>query len=266
MAPTEVMMLGQLPPLVRTSFMNPLTTSPLYPQNLLRPSVMSGLGATPMARLFRFPRAPRAPRFPGFGQVTVMTPGITAARVAFPMVGPGQARVGFRTPYAGPGGGFVTPGLSPGAFALGSLGRGLARAKAIAIGQIDESIEGTYEDTVDEALAAYDTSLNEADAVLTPQEMEAEILASETDAPGPGEAVMLPGTSIQVPQSVVVGGGLLATVSALASLYHGYKRNERKGTGPALGWGLVWFFMGASLPPVALTVAWAQGFGKSKGR
>lgn len=53
--------------------------------------------------------------------------------------------------------------------------------------------------------------------------------------------------------------GTLATASFVASLYHGYRRNN------SLGWGLWWGLMGSVFPIVTPTVAVAQGFAKRKG-
>ncbi len=58
-----------------------------------------------------------------------------------------------------------------------------------------------------------------------------------------------------------VGYPLLVTTSGALSLYHGYKRH-----GGSLGWGLGWFALGTLFPVVTPTVAFAQGFGKRKGR
>lgn len=52
--------------------------------------------------------------------------------------------------------------------------------------------------------------------------------------------------------------GVLSTVSAALSGYHGYKRNN------SLGWGLGWFVLGGIFPVVTPTIAFAQGFGKRK--
>ncbi len=56
----------------------------------------------------------------------------------------------------------------------------------------------------------------------------------------------------------------VATVSSLASVYHGYRRNTPKGAGPALGWGLWWGLMGAMFPLVTPVVGVAQGWAKPK--
>jgi hypothetical protein len=52
----------------------------------------------------------------------------------------------------------------------------------------------------------------------------------------------------------------LILASGAVSLYHGYKRNN------SLGWGLAWWLMGTAFPVITPTVAFAQGFGKRKGR
>lgn len=50
--------------------------------------------------------------------------------------------------------------------------------------------------------------------------------------------------------------GVLATASAAASAYHGYKRND------SIGWAIWWFFMGSLFPVITPVVAVAQGFGR----
>ncbi len=44
MAPTEVMMLGRVQPPLRQGYLNPPRTTPSFPQNLLRQTMMGGLG------------------------------------------------------------------------------------------------------------------------------------------------------------------------------------------------------------------------------
>jgi hypothetical protein len=53
--------------------------------------------------------------------------------------------------------------------------------------------------------------------------------------------------------------GLLATGSAIASGYHGIKRNNG-----SIGYGILWFFLGGLFPVITPVVAVAQGFAKSK--
>lgn len=53
-------------------------------------------------------------------------------------------------------------------------------------------------------------------------------------------------------------GGVLALVSAAASGYHGYRRNN------SIPWALVWFTLGGIFPIVTPVIAAAQGFGKRK--
>ena len=52
--------------------------------------------------------------------------------------------------------------------------------------------------------------------------------------------------------------GVLSTLSAAASGFHGYRRNN------SLGWGVGWFILGGICPVLTPTVAVAQGFGKPK--
>ncbi len=46
MAPSKIMMLGRVAPPTRAGFLNPPRTSPGVPQNLLRQTLLGGLGAT----------------------------------------------------------------------------------------------------------------------------------------------------------------------------------------------------------------------------
>jgi len=52
----------------------------------------------------------------------------------------------------------------------------------------------------------------------------------------------------------------LSTVSAAASAYHGYKRNQ------SVGWAAVWALMGGIFPVITPAVAVAQGFGQRERR
>jgi hypothetical protein len=52
--------------------------------------------------------------------------------------------------------------------------------------------------------------------------------------------------------------GLLSTASAVASTYHGYKRNQ------SVGWAIVWGLLGGMFPVITPTIAVAQGFGKKR--
>lgn len=52
--------------------------------------------------------------------------------------------------------------------------------------------------------------------------------------------------------------GALSVASAAASGYHGYRRNK------SIGWGVVWFGLGALFPVITPTIALAQGFGKER--
>jgi hypothetical protein len=54
--------------------------------------------------------------------------------------------------------------------------------------------------------------------------------------------------------------GLISAASAGVSGFHGYKRNN------SVGWGIAWFILGGMFPVITPTVAFAQGFGKRKGR
>lgn len=52
--------------------------------------------------------------------------------------------------------------------------------------------------------------------------------------------------------------GVLALLSAAASGYHGYRRNQ------SIGWAAVWFALGSIFPVVTPVIALAQGFGQKK--
>jgi hypothetical protein len=52
---------------------------------------------------------------------------------------------------------------------------------------------------------------------------------------------------------------IVSVASAIASGYHGVKRNRG-----SVGWGLVWFILGGAFPVLTPTIAVAQGFGKPK--
>jgi hypothetical protein len=263
---TEVMMLGGLgqvraardtepSPRWTTSYLPPARTTPQEPQNLLRQTYMNGLGQ------FRV-RSPAI--YPG----VIVTPTIDPARGRFVSPGLGPAR-------------FQSPGLGPGSlalFGLRGLGAGVRRTVAISLGRLG-SIEGDGPTPgvigdVDQALASYD----QESSAITPDDpfaLEKEILdqpvgvaqaaafaadtANVVNPGGNGSPAM--GVSIGT-QGAAIAWGSLATVSALASLYHGYKRHERSGVGPAIGWGLVWAFMGATFVGATPVVALAQGFGK----
>jgi hypothetical protein len=60
----------------------------------------------------------------------------------------------------------------------------------------------------------------------------------------------------RIPQGVWIGYSVLATVSAAASGYHGYKRNN------SIGWAIVWFLLGGWFPIIVPVISVAQGFAK----
>lgn len=244
MARTEVMMLGGLGqtsvyrpgrfgPRWTTSYLPPARTTPQEPQNLLRQTYMNGLGEI-------------------------------------------RVREGRRNPTG---------------FMLAGLGAGLQRTVAISLGRLG-SIEGSgptpgVVDDVDEALLSYDVQRGAAPP-SDPFALEKEILdmpvgVAQTAARAAGGAVgsgptpseMLPGNGAPTApasnpanvgfalgtQGASIAWGSLATVSAVAGIYHGYRRNRG-----SLGWGLWWGLMGATFPLVSIAVAAAQGFGKPRGR
>jgi hypothetical protein len=49
---------------------------------------------------------------------------------------------------------------------------------------------------------------------------------------------------------------LASLVAGPLCAYHGYKRND------SVGWGVVWFLLGAVFWPVAVPIALAQGYGE----
>lgn len=57
-----------------------------------------------------------------------------------------------------------------------------------------------------------------------------------------------------------VAGNALSLVSAAASAFHGYRRNQ------SIGWAVWWFFMGSIFPVFTPVIAIAQGYGKRKGQ
>jgi hypothetical protein len=211
--------LGSVSPRWTTSFLPPARTTPQEPQNLLRQTYMNGLG---------------------------------------------EYRV-----YSGQ--------RNPTGFLLSGLGAGLQRTVAIGLGRLG-AIEGPGPTPgvladVDEALMSFDIERG-LFAPTDPFALEKEILdqpvgvaqqaAQNADAPGVAPPVNSPG----VPAGNIgfafgstgatVAWGSLATVSALASMYHGYKRNN------SLGWGLWWGLMGATFPLIAPTVGFAQGWAKRR--
>lgn len=77
---------------------------------------------------------------------------------------------------------------------------------------------------------------------------------------GLGAAGEQAAASPDCPNGWKVAYGMLVTASGALSMYHGYRRNN------SLGWGLGWFALGTLFPVITPTVAFAQGFGKRKGR
>lgn len=128
MQPTEVMMLGRLQPDLRVDFLNPPRTSPSFPQNLMRQTVMNGVG-----RIAVNPDMVRA--VPGPGPMTVgqlpyrrgtrhraapFVGALGAAQLVTPAIGPGTAQL----TVAPASGRFMLPSVGPGQFRLFGLGQG----------------------------------------------------------------------------------------------------------------------------------------------
>jgi len=63
-------------------------------------------------------------------------------------------------------------------------------------------------------------------------------------------------TALAVSQPVRAVMYVAGTASVAALAYHGYKRNS------SIGWALVWGIFGGALWPLALPIAFAQGYGK----
>ena len=61
------------------------------------------------------------------------------------------------------------------------------------------------------------------------------------------------------PVATTIWGGI-AALSAGASAYHGYKRNN------SVGWAIWWGLMGGLFPIITPAIGLAQGFGKRRGR
>ena len=79
----------------------------------------------------------------------------------------------------------------------------------------------------------------------------------------PQPAGVITGQVTAVPAETSAIGGLytaLALATTMASVYHGYKRND------SIGWALGWGLFGSALPVVAIPVMLAQGFGDRKGK
>jgi hypothetical protein len=65
--------------------------------------------------------------------------------------------------------------------------------------------------------------------------------------------------SVSTAVSDVVNSGAFKTVSTVASIYHGYRRND------SVLWALAWGLASRIAPLVTPTVAAAQGYGRRKG-
>lgn len=61
-----------------------------------------------------------------------------------------------------------------------------------------------------------------------------------------------------LPVWVRVVYGLASTAGGVLGAYHGYKRHD------SIWGGLGWFFLGSMFWPIALPIAYAQGFGERK--
>lgn len=106
MPPTKVMMLGRIQPPLRQGYLNPPRTSPTFPQNLLRQTMLGGLGATGRA-------------LSGLG----MAPTPTPDQLAIPMVEATYDNVG--KPFPGQSAG----GTPPAAFGTPMADAGVVTAE-----------------------------------------------------------------------------------------------------------------------------------------
>ena len=87
------------------------------------------------------------------------------------------------------------------------------------------------------------------------EEIESEIYALELKEAGTASSGSGSGTPEKVEYGVM---GAISTISAAASGYHGYKRNN------SVGWAIGWFFLGGLFPIITPVIAYAQGFGKPR--
>lgn len=85
-----------------------------------------------------------------------------------------------------------------------------------------------------------------------------------TSGVDPNAASISPGSATghgPVGSFVPIMWGLLSTVSAAVSGYHGLKRHHG-----SIGWGLAWFALGGMFPILVPTIGFAQGYGKPMAR
>ena len=108
MAPSKIMMLGRLQPQARTGYLNPPRTSPQVPQNLLRQTLLGGLGSTGrmLSGLGQVVGSSENP----IGDVTTESAIVANDALANPTL-PGQAVPTTAAPVMGGNGdgGYVTP-------------------------------------------------------------------------------------------------------------------------------------------------------------
>lgn len=123
----------------------------------------------------------------------------------------------------------------------------------------DQKINGMYADHADE-LARLNSDLDkklQERKLLTPSTSEEDRLKldNEIDAIS---AKILEVQKLNSAQEIPLVYKALCTVSAAASGYHGYKRNQ------SVGWAISWFLLGGIFPVITPVIAIAQGFGKEK--
>ncbi len=143
----------------------------------------------------------------------------------------------------------------------GCSGCSVSPANLFGLGATEDQIQAMADGIIKEAGGLFfvsSTAIKNAMAVL-----------SDEDAQRLGQALIAKGVDASSVESAMsrqfgkAGGtstiwAVLATASAAASAYHGYKRNR------SVGWAIWWFFMGGLFPVVTPVIAVAQGYGKEK--
>lgn len=106
MAPSKIMMLGRIQPRTRTGFLNPPRTSPDVPQNLLRQTLLGGLGSTArmLSGLGQVVGSSNNP----IGDVVDESAIVAGSAQTYPSM-PGQAVPSTAAPMYGSSDGFVRP-------------------------------------------------------------------------------------------------------------------------------------------------------------
>jgi hypothetical protein len=127
------------------------------------------------------------------------------------------------------------------------------------LGQDASQLEATANGIIEEANGAFfvsRTSVGNAMALLT--KAEAKQLGQILIGKGVDASTVEAGYRQAFPTQRSAIYGVIATASAAASAYHGYKRNQ------SIGWALWWGFCGGLFPILTPVLAVAQGYGKAK--